>query len=337
MALVASACSGGSSAATPVSAASQADQLVLEVQPIKVCDDGGIVCAQVELFETIADKIWDQADIEITFLPTNQLNDSTYLTTTDTEFADLSFSGSAGSFGRHPDSTRTSGPLNLWFVDEIESSSGLLQYGNAWVGFNGVLISDDILDFNNGIGRLDVIAHEIGHNLGLRHTTFGAGGANNLMSSGGVRTVPESIDDIFPDGDKLSQLTPEQIEHVRDSDLLKELAADEDTVLVKAADTPPKSTSTLNFHIPHLHNHDDHSHEDHSHEDHSHEDRSHEDRSRHRRSYPATDAIAPLTPSQTVAAAPVSVPEPSATFVSWLLLLPVGQRIRRFSRRSTHG
>ncbi|WP_193995404.1 zinc-dependent metalloprotease family protein [Leptolyngbya ectocarpi] len=314
---MASACSGSSSEATPVS--SEADRLALEIQPIQVCDDGGMVCAQVELFETIADKIWDQADIDITFLPPNQLNDSTYLTTDDDEFFDLSFTGSAGSFGRHPDSTRTSGPINLWFVDVIESSNGLIQFGNAWVGFNGVLISDDILDFNNGIGRLDVIAHEIGHNLGLRHSTFGAGDANNLMSSGGVRTVPESIDDIFPDGDKLSQLTPEQIEHVQDSDFLKDLAADEDTLLVTAADAP------IHVHHSHVHPHS-HPHP-HVHSPHA-----------HRQPYPTADAIASLTPSQTAAAAPVSIPEPSSSFLPWLLLLPLGQHIhRRISCRSSHG
>lgn len=320
---MASACNGSSSEATPVSPTSDADRLVLEIQPIQVCNDGGLVCAQVELFETIADKIWDQADIEITFLPLNQLNDSTYLTTDDDEFFDLSFTGSAGSFGRHPDSTRTQGPINLWFVDVIQSSNGLQQFGNAWVGFNGVLISDDILDFNNGIGRLDVIAHEIGHNLGLRHSTFGAGAANNLMSSGGVRTVPDSIDDIFPDGDKLSQLTPAQIAKVQESDLLKGLEADADPLVVTAADTLPKAVTVPhvhvshdhgpNIHIPHLHPH--------SHTPHIHPHRS------------APDEIASLTSEQTAAVTPVTVPEPSSTFLLWLLLLPLGQRIhRRISR-----
>ncbi len=248
MALVTVACgsggdsgSGGSpSPAIPVST-SDSEPLVLEVQPIQVCDDAGFICAQVEFFEEVTDQIWSQANIDVSFLPLNQLNDSTYLTTDEDEFLDLSFSGDPGDFGRHPDSTEISGPINLWFVDVIETTTGLIQYGNAWIGLNGVLISDDILDFNNGLGRIDVIAHELGHNLGLQHSTFGAGTPENLMSSGSVRTVPESIDDIVPNGDGLSQLTSEQIDVARSSSFLTEAEADE-ILPVATADAVPVST-----------------------------------------------------------------------------------------------
>ncbi|NEP19419.1 MAG: hypothetical protein F6J97_21430 [Leptolyngbya sp. SIO4C1] len=221
-ALALSACTGGtgggSSAASP-----QADQLV--IQPIQVCDDLGSRCAQINFFEAVADKLWAQAGLEVTFLSPNRLNDSTYLSiapgsSSSSEFYQLSFSGGRGAFGRHPNSTRDRGPINLWFVDEIEVGAGLVQYGNAWIDANGVLISDDIFEFNNGTGRIDVIAHEVGHNLGLSHSTLGAGPANNLMSGGGRRAIPNSIDDIFPDGAELGQLTEAQIREARRSSFL---------------------------------------------------------------------------------------------------------------------
>ncbi|MGD1953173.1 MAG: zinc-dependent metalloprotease family protein [Leptolyngbyaceae cyanobacterium] len=304
-AVIVSACGGGDSssnesdrspAATPISAS---DQLVLQVQPIQVCDDAGIVCAQVEFFETIADKIWDQANIDIAFLPLNQLNDSTYLTTDADEFSDLSFSGDAGDFGRHPDSSRTEGPINLWFVDVIETSTGLIQFGNAWIGLNGVLISDDLLDFN-GTERIDVIAHELGHNLGLRHTTFGAGPDDNLMSSGGVRTVPESIDDIFPDGDRLSQLTSAQIERARDSDFLTGTSGDSAPLPITEADAVLAESSPANLSNT-------------------------EADVILAESFPANlpnDAV-----PQLLSSTPTSVPEGSPSWLTWLLLMFLGQRV----------
>ncbi|MEO0537106.1 MAG: zinc-dependent metalloprotease family protein [Cyanobacteria bacterium P01_A01_bin.123] len=201
--------------------------LVLEIQPIQVCNNSGTTCAGMDLFAAATQKIWAQADIEVVFLSPNKLFASDLLVIDnnpnllDSEFYQMSFTGGAGAFGRHPDSSRNEGPINLWFVDEIESSLGR-AFGLAWVGSNGVLISDDILDFNGGIGRIDTIAHEIGHNLGLRHTTFGAGGANNLMTSGLVRAVPSSTDDIAPDGAALDQLNSSQINEARDSSLLRD-------------------------------------------------------------------------------------------------------------------
>ena len=180
----------------------------------------GDFCAGLALFEDTTRKIWSQADLDVNFLAPNRLNASRFLTIdAQDEFAELSFSGGAGAFGRHPLSTRTSGPLNLWFVDRIVS--GLFDsFGLGWIDQNGVVISDDVIDFNSGIGRTDTVAHEIGHNLGLTHSNFGAGPATNLMSDGGVRNVPSTLGDITPDGARLSRLTDSQIDFARDSSLV---------------------------------------------------------------------------------------------------------------------
>ncbi len=231
------ACGGSSSSSVSNPLPSGGDQLV--IQPIQVCDNNGDNCAQVEFFQALVEKVWAQAGLAVTFLPLNQLNATRYLDVNNDEFSELSFSGSAGSFGRHPRSTRNSGPINLWFVDDINSTSGgsVIQYGNAWVGANGTLVSDDILTFGTS-GRIDVVAHEIGHNLGLRHNTLGAGGANNIMSSGSDRAIPSSVDDIVPDGAQLGQLTSAQISRATSSSLLT-TSAGLASVLETSADSAP--------------------------------------------------------------------------------------------------
>ena len=194
----------------------------VSIQPIQVCDDFGLFCADLALFEEATRKIWAQASIDVSFLAPNRLNASRFLTIDNqNEFAELSFAGGPGAFGRNPLSTRTSGPINMWFVKDIFAFEGFETLGLAWIDQNGIVVSDKIQDFNNGIGRLDTVAHEIGHNLGLTHQGFGSGGANNLMTEGFARNVPSSLDDITPDGARLDQLTNAQIDFARASPLTR--------------------------------------------------------------------------------------------------------------------
>ncbi|WP_161564976.1 reprolysin-like metallopeptidase [Okeania hirsuta] len=183
------------------------------IQPIQVCNNAGVNCAPTPLFEAEVEKIYRQAGIAPLFLPTTQLDNTALLQTPG--IATLDQPGN----GQHPNPTT----INAWFVEELETDPGFVLYGQAWLNANGVAINGTAVEnFNGGNGRRDTLAHEIGHNFGLEHNNFGAGGANNLMTRGADRTVPDGLANIFPEGADLSQLTPEQITQIRSSPLLNQ-------------------------------------------------------------------------------------------------------------------
>lgn len=179
----------------------------LTVQPIQICDNFGFNCAGMEFFEAETDKIWSQAGLDIAFLNPLRINQTDFLAIdSDDEFRSLSTTSGNGQ-------SSNSTTINMWFVDDIAASAGSTTFGTAWVGSNGIIINDATFDFN----RLDTIAHEIGHNLGLGHSSFGAGGSDNLMTTGRVRSDPNSINHITPDGEKLDRLTQKQIDQALNS------------------------------------------------------------------------------------------------------------------------
>jgi hypothetical protein len=83
-----------------------------------------------------------------------------------------------------------SNALDVFFINTIVAppgSSSVGLYGFSWINGDGVSIEK--LPFLPTAPRFDTLAHEIGHALGLDHTTYGAGNTvvNNLMTSGSYR------------------------------------------------------------------------------------------------------------------------------------------------------
>ena len=195
---------------TILSIVSLASAGTVTIQPIQVCDNTGNNCADAsrELYETVGDKIWAQAGIDLFFLPWVTFN-STAFQTIDSDVELYSLWLGAGH-GANPSSS----VISMWFVSSLGDPS---TYGSSeWLtppphGGDRATIADNVFSS----GRLDTIAHEIGHELGLDHYDVlypsATDIASNLMSQGGVRTTPTSIDQITPDSPYLDQLTAAQI------------------------------------------------------------------------------------------------------------------------------
>lgn len=186
----------------------------------------------------ITNAIWNQAGIDVTFLPAVQYpNAGSFLTVSVTncssdgsdcsssQFQTLSDQASISMRDQpNPAPPLSANPttINMFFITKLSppaSQPGTL-YGLAWVGNNGVAIASNAL---LGLGsRVDTLAHEVGHDLDLDHTTFGAGAANNLETAGNSRTTPTSTSNALAQlaAGTADQLVAEQLNQVLLSGLI---------------------------------------------------------------------------------------------------------------------
>lgn len=185
-------------------------QLVVNV--VTLCDDAGNNCASHgpagnSFFAAETDKIWAQAGIDIEFVLAGTINDTSRLNGQDSVD---DFTGALAGPG-----------TTMYLVNTL--TPGL--FGEAWVNAGGLVVNmSAIMNFNGGIGRLDTIAHELAHNLGLRHSDATDG--FDLVASGGIRNIPGSIDDICPDGSCYDRLSQAHIDIALRSSLLIDFVGD---------------------------------------------------------------------------------------------------------------
>jgi hypothetical protein len=203
------------------------------VQFISVCDDLGNNCAPVPIPSNPADptrslenpldvmnRIYEQEGIRFAPVMSGSTLDIRHLNATALQnpdlrvdaqlnsvtsadgFAQLTRGPQLQSIGVSPSSST----LNVFFVNDLRAldvngntiPNSVLR-GVGWLNGNGVIVDQE--------ARLDTLAHEIGHNLGLNHDPA----PTNIMASGeNRRPITTTINDVNPNGQKLDQLTAAQ-------------------------------------------------------------------------------------------------------------------------------
>lgn len=168
---------------------------VVFIQPIVASNSDG--SNQAEFFGTAGqevdiknriDEIFAQADIDIEFLPTRQVND-TFINVgngsgqrVSSDLDRIIDNGDARGVGHS-----NANVIDLYFVERVpgfDDVGNSVANGLAFVGSPGsaIHVGDNLVDFSSGRQTIaEVTAHEIGHNLGLSHVNI----QNNLLATTG--------------------------------------------------------------------------------------------------------------------------------------------------------
>jgi hypothetical protein len=210
-----------------VSAQAMPIDKTLTINVYRICDDAGNNCAADgsassvggQYFSASTNAIWAQAGISVNYAFKGFVNNSNFMDIDDA-VASKSFRTLSETVTGYYASTSV---VDMFLVHTVAGA-----YGEGWWGRGGLVMAMDTIMGYSSVGRIDTMAHELGHNFGLASPSdpeYSSGGHSNnpseLMASGGIRLVPQTLGNIAPNGTNYDQLSAYQIAMARDSSLLQ--------------------------------------------------------------------------------------------------------------------
>jgi hypothetical protein len=175
----------------------------------QLCNTDGSVCANDgsasgdQYFTTATSTLWAQAGIQVNVSFAGTINNTLWNNAGFSYFE--SITGSQGHF-------QSQSVVDVFFVNDIDASGVL---GVGWFGAGGLVLDTPLI--MTGV-YLSTLAHELGHNLGLDHNSFGP---QYLMSPFATSVTQGNL---YPNGTGYGVLDSSEIALARQSSLLQSIS-----------------------------------------------------------------------------------------------------------------